>query len=428
MKPLRFTCCIVFVGLMFIVGAGNVQAFHNGSVGNCDGCHNMHIFEGVTPEASNNYLLLGSDQSSTCLLCHSTRSGTGDYRFTTGYDSGPGQPPTQYTPGGDFLWLKKFYSWNIVGGLSGRSPGERHGHNIVASDFGYMADRTLITAPGGIYPSSSLHCSSCHDPHGQYGIDVTGAVVSLAQGATVKPIVASGSYGAMPTADSLVGVYRLLAGKGYQPGSLSGNYAFTDDPPYAVAPLDYNRKEEATDTRVAYGKGMSEWCRNCHKDLYNESMTANLRHPAGSTARLTPEIARNYNSYVRSGDLTGTLTTSYSSMEPYEEGTSDRVALASHAGTGNYQYGPDTNCDVMCLTCHRAHASGWDHIARWNTHVDFLTIEGRYPGVEVVGSMNAAINAEGRTQAEIQATFYGRPASVYATFQRSLCNKCHVKD
>ena len=34
----------------------------------------------------------------------------------------------------------------------------------------------------------------------------------------------------------------------------------------------------------------------------------------------------------------------------------------------------------------------------------------------------------GKTQAEIQATFYDRPATAYATYQRSLCNKCHAKD
>jgi hypothetical protein len=58
----------------------------------------------------------------------------------------------------------------------------------------------------------------------------------------------------------------------------------------------------------------------------------------------------------------------------------------------------------------------------------FLTVAGAYPGTDAPGPGSNADYAQGRTQAEIQATFYGRPASVYATYQRSLCNKCHVKD
>ncbi len=419
----------IFAGLTFFLPVHSAHAFHNGSVGYCEGCHNMHLAEGAVPQESNNYLLLGSDQSSTCLLCHSTRGGTGEFHFTTAGDPGPGQPPTQYTQGGDFFWLKKSYTWNFSRGASGHSMGERHGHSVVARDFGYIQDATLLAAPGGNYPSSDLHCSSCHDPHGRYRIDITGAVVSPAPGTTVPPAVGSGSYGAMPTSTYAVGVYRLLAGRGYQPGSVSGDFAFVEDPPYAVTPEDYNRKEDIADTRVAYGKGMSEWCENCHKNLHNEGMTSGLRHPAGSGARFSMEVAKNYNAYVRSGDLTGSVSTSYTSLVPFEEGTSDRSILASHARSdGTYRNGVDNDCNVMCLTCHRAHASGWDHITRWNAQSEFLTVAGIYPGIDATGTNLAAVNSAGRTQAEIQATFYGRPANFFATYQRSLCNKCHSTD
>jgi hypothetical protein len=40
-----------------------------------------------------------------------------------------------------------------------------HGHNIVAVDFGYLADAATPTAPGGTFPSAQLGCQSCHDPH-----------------------------------------------------------------------------------------------------------------------------------------------------------------------------------------------------------------------------------------------------------------------
>jgi hypothetical protein len=33
-----------------------------------------------------------------------------------------------------------------------------------------------------------------------------------------------------------------------------------------------------------------------------------------------------------------------------------------------------------------------------------------------------------RTAAEIQAAYYDRPATKFATYQRVYCNKCHAKD
>ncbi len=90
--------------------------------------------------------------------------------------------------------------------------------------------------------------------------------------------------------------------------------------------------------------------------------------------------------------------------------------------------GPQASDRVMCLSCHRAHASGWDSISRWNNKSTFLTVAGDYPGIDAGGNGAYGEYANGRTKAETQATFYGRPASIYATYQRSLCNKCHPKD
>jgi hypothetical protein len=57
---------------------------------------------------------------------------------------------------------------------------------------------------------------------------------------------------------------------------------------------------------------------------------------------------------------------------------------------------------------------------------EFLVFNGDFPGVE-----DAAVPpriSQGRTRAETRRTFYGRPADRYASYQRSLCNKCHAKD
>ena len=306
-------------------------------------------------------------------------------------------PPSQLTPGGDFGYLKKNYFWISSSGERGSSPGERHGHNIVAMDYGYMADSTHATAPDGNYPTTRFSCVSCHDPHARISTDTASR-----------------------------GAYRLLGGIGYTASS-SGGMAFTVQPPVAVAPRDYNRSEAVTDTRVAYGTGMSEWCSNCHVRVQdNASAVANYGHPVGSNARFTMEIISNYNAYVKSGDLTGNNGSSYTSLVPFEEGTDDTSILTQHAkNNGSYGAGPDYRSTVMCLTCHRAHASGWDNIARWNMKSEFIVYQGVYPGID---NGSPAEYAQGRTAAETQRALYDRPSSLFAGHQRGLCNKCHARD
>jgi cytochrome c553 len=334
-----------------------------------------------------------------------------------------GVPPAQLSPGGDFGWLKKSYRWGTWGGEDGgSSPGERHGHNIVALDYRFAADTGRTTAPGGTFPSNSLSCISCHDPHGKYRRLADGSI-----GKTGIPIQASGSYNTSPdpSGDRAVGVYRLLGGKGYA-SSLYDGAPFTADPPAAVSPENYNRPEDHGDTRVAYGKGMSEWCSNCHPAQLGGT-GGGKTHPAGNDIKFSSAVAANYNAYVASGNLTGNPSTSYSSMVPFEMGTADYALLkGTAASTGSQRAGPGTSSNVMCLSCHRAHASGWDHAMRWNTKSEFLVFNGKYPGVEDIEVPSRI--SEGRARAETRKTHYDRPTTAYATYQRSLCNKCHAKD
>lgn len=403
----------VFVGVAILMSAGSSFAdtvFHNGGTGNCQGCH-------TTPPA-----LKASDSGSTCLLCHqaplSAVLPSGSYVST---DTRMSQICLQLPPGGDFCWTKKDFRWSLPGAAQlGLSRGERHGHNIVAQDFGYTADTRLLFAPGGNYPSLNLSCISCHDPHGNYRRSATGTISSEG-----LPIIASGSYSTSPDppVTGAVGTYRLLAGRGYQPKSLGGMYPFTVDPPAAVAPPEYNRAEGFAETRVAYGSGMSEWCQNCHSDI-NEN--ASHLHPVGVRAQLTSAIVANYNAYVATGKLSGTHATAYTSLVPFEMGTSDYTLLKSVANSdGSVLTGPTGNASVMCLTCHRAHASGWDSMARWNTQSVLITFNGLYPGID---NGAPAELAQGRLAAETRKTFYDRPATMFAPFQRGLCNKCHVAD
>src|SRR5512138_1236074 len=249
--------------LLTFAASGSALAFHDGGVATCDGCHTMHNSSGnaqMTKNAlatgtTNAYLLQGSDDSSTCLVCHGKTPAGSGYKIAD-LAAAAGVAPANFTPGGDFGWLKKDYSWTLP--RSGSSKAERHGHNVVANDFGLVADATLTTAPGGTYPASALGCQSCHDPHGRYRRLADGTVAT-----TGLPIFGSGSYtnSADPIANvSARGVYRILGGAGYQPKSLSGSFAFATNAPDAVVASTYNRSEATTQTAYALGRNSSEWC------------------------------------------------------------------------------------------------------------------------------------------------------------------------
>jgi predicted CXXCH cytochrome family protein len=413
------------------------QGFHAGGVAACDGCHVMHNASGgvakstlnqgnsVAPWSSvtNMYLLQGSDQSSTCLICHSGAKPAG-FQFTIA-DVSSTTAAANRTPGGDFGWLR--FSWT-------NSPGARHGHNVVAADFSLGTGETMTVAPGGTWAGGAgkkaFACSSCHDPHGRYRMvqDATAANGVSFQGPLAEnslPIGASGSYGAEPTASYAVGAYRLLAGQLYAPAS-NPAFPFPNDPPVAVAPHNYNQSEAASEVRVAYGTGMSEWCQNCHTNIHLDGYTsgvAGLRHPAGSDAFLHAGQYQVYNTYVSSGRIDASLTSNYTSLVPFEQGKSVNLATlrANTASGANIMAGPQSA--VMCLSCHRAHASAFDSMVRWDQNATFLTDGTTYTTGVTNGGRDATVTAAG---------YYDRPVGTGGTaigvYQRSLCNKCHGKD
>jgi hypothetical protein len=80
----------------------------------------------------------------------------------------------------------------------------------------------------------------------------------------------------------------------------------------------------------------------------------------------------------------------------------------------------------MCLSCHRAHATAWDHALRWNNPPSgYIVVGGSWPGTDAAGPAGLDEFAQGRTRAETEAAMYGRAASSYAEYQKVLCNKCH---
>ena len=433
--------------------APSAYAFHSGGVGECEGCHTMHnSFENKVVTRNDGtpvpmaqfvtgpYLLKGTDQSSACLNCHQApdtvaggTSGTGNgYHVSTATVSWTSPtvdvPPVELTPGGDFAWLKMTRT-GAIRGAPITWAGERQGHNIVAADFGYFKDSLQAVAPGGTYPAASLACSSCHDPHGRYRRFVDGTVAT-----TGLPILYSGSYqtSKLPIAAvGAVGVYRLLGGPGYLPKSLVGGTAFTAPSPDAVAPGSYNSPNltiAGVADRVAYGQGMSEWCSNCHTKMHNDIVpaTSKLVHPAGNGAKLTAAVTANYIAYVSSGIAGSPPMSGYSALAPFEVGTGDYVALKAFQAA---PAAPSATANVACISCHRAHASAFESSTRFYLGNEFMTVG---TGLDAVGSYDTIttenkINTSYSVLAQTNA-YNGRAPTLFGTYARNYCNKCHAKD
>ncbi|MBI5118274.1 hypothetical protein HZA56_17495 [Candidatus Poribacteria bacterium] len=346
---------LVLTNLFIAVVPSTLMAFHDGGVASCSGCHIIHNSQdgqivNVVSASDNPYLLLRGTPSDTCLICHA------DY----GQKSNDGQT---LGPGGDFYWMTRDVSWN-----SPDEPGtatiyaREHGHNIDAPGNGIRPDPVLTRAPGGDFNSQYLGCNSCHDPHSNTN-------------------------------------FRRLYGVGATEANYPGGYSFSHPAPTAIGSPHETRVmapgAENMGQHTAYISGMSDWCANCHKDMHS-GLTNRMVHPADVT--LGAEISNNYNAYVTTSNKTGGgYAIAYLPLVPFEDAANTTVSSSGTRATSK----------IMCLTCHRAHASPYQKACRWD-----------------MGQTDLA--ASQPANEPYLAQYKGNPLDM--TSQKDLCNKCHAKD
>ena len=305
------------VMLVLALAPGAAWGFHSGGAGACSGCHGGH------DATSSGSLLRSPNPSDICLNCHETPNGN-----TWGKDLVlPG--PTY--GGGPFVFLGED---NLNDGPDAAlSPigGHRAGHSIVSFAKGTSSDPDHASAPGGTYPSSSLTCISCHDPHGKGGH------------------------------------YRLLYGADSGPSRSQGHeFVFNTPAPEAVG-IDVEGPPESEGNHNAYRSGMSAWCGNCH-GAYHASGATGFRHPVD--VALGVEEVNTYNLYRGTGFLDGTPTDSYLPAVPLEVSGGTRSFRGPATGTSR----------ISCLSCHRAHASSGPRAGRWDFTISTWVEEGKASG------------------------------------------------
>lgn len=347
--------CVLIVALLFVVGYSSAaMAFHDGGVARCSGCHTMHNSQGgqlVDPNSPNGnaFLLIDSTPSDTCLSCHAS----------SGQLSATGQT---LGAGGDFYWAKTDVAWTDSRGNAKTVYGREHGHNIDAPGNGVAPDPVLTTGPGGTYNSTYLGCNSCHDPHGE----------------DHNPL--------------------LLYGAGVTAGNYPGGFTFTKAAPVLTArgrtTTIGGAAAETPTSHTAYISGMSDWCANCHAGMHS-GMTSNMVHPTDVAVGST--LSSNYDAYLTTGNMTGSQATAYLSLVPFEDATNTTTSTTGATATSK----------VMCLSCHRAHASPYPDAGRWDFGASLLSDS--HPAGE-----------------PYLAQYSGNP--LVLTTQKSLCNKCHAKD
>ena len=439
---------------------------------------------GVAGNGENQYLLRGSDPSSPCLNCHAANSSTP--LFFQEMSDGTANVGSVQNPGGDFEWVRTSYTYTLVNPDNSTSVatshGWNHGHKIVAEDFGLgwsTGFTNLVSAPGSsvvsggqAYPASDLACNSCHDPHGRSTVKGNGAIIGSGSFGDSGSVALSGG------AKGVYGTYRLLAGPGYDPGGVTnpgydnttsnGNSSVAGFPLQAgvttqgwgIGNMTYLyggtydstanvngigavaagtdaggwAENDATNQQHnVYGTGFSHFCANCHNKFLQEGGTtgdASHKHPSPGHM---DTVGVNYDDYAGTGSF-GTNSTPYWGLVPFEVDSN----WGNTGGTAEWSastYKNDTTSNtlktnsavqtvVFCLTCHRAHASAFDHDTRWDTYATFLSNSSALMSGTLISSMGSITNV-------IDKAYYGStiitggPAGVY---QRSLCNKCHVQD
>jgi hypothetical protein len=344
----------------------------------CYDCHTLHNSEdgAVVINHGGPYARLLNQPTVTdvCLACH-VYPASAIFKAPAVMSTNGSLPANISHPAGDFYW-------SLIDSKKGHNPAKSLGVQALSM----TSDQVLIKSPGGNFSIEDWDCDSCHGPHNMFGADVT-AWRRLRR--KVNGIVHTGNETAHLGVDT-DGGDQGSTDSGHEP-ILSNDRGDIQGTSYVNHRSDGNPLEGA-DLLKSYGDtnknvyrgGFSSFCSCCHGDFHggnNETESADngqtrvnsawVRHPTNIDMNDTVE-GRKYgiNTYAKqvvNSQGTSPNPTGYDWRYPLAQPDSDftvkvNIASMNDAGTAI------ANDRIMCLTCHKAHASKYANMTRWNTN------------------------------------------------------------
>ncbi|MEW6067758.1 MAG: cytochrome c3 family protein [Nitrospirota bacterium] len=299
---------------------------------------------------------------SSCLGCHSKTDGITWQDNVTKAPIVFNTSPPQYGASSDGGTT---YQGLAAGNFYWVQTEDTKGHNIFALS---NPESTLTVAPGDTVGSCG-GVNSCHENiHGATGPPYFG-FVSSRQGCTkchmvgVDPGTPKGYHhkdDTGPLIDSASeGWYRFL--DGHQSGAGLGVTGIEDDDWEQESSIDHNEYLGYSGTKTsgggfsALGNTMTAYCTGCHRNFHIEDDATSgspwIRHPSDLVIPNSGEYAKAFNAVGGVG--------TYDSLVPVA-----RPNLTGWTGSSN---AVNLNTDmVMCLSCHKAHASPYFKMMRWD--------------------------------------------------------------
>jgi hypothetical protein len=292
-------------------------------------------------------------------------------------------PANTSMPAGDF-----YYSNSDP--KKGHNPAYTKGSMSAATSKLITADPVLGSdPPGGTINDGEWSCHSCHGMHSRFSGSYT-AYRQLKR--TVNGIAVSGDV-------SGFGVETVNGGTtaaGYEPmksntrGDIQGtNYVNLRKDGNALQGADLLADYSDTNKNVYQG-GFSSFCSACHGDFHGTATTEGgtdntqtagiwLKHPT-NLEMAQPVSTRKYGINTYKAVVTNSQSTlpnpvGYDWKYPLVKADGDfsvksTVASATDPAT---LAGTDR---IMCLTCHKAHASQYENMTRWDSNAHAFLADG----------------------------------------------------
>jgi len=370
------------------------QLYHSEEGLVCTDCHDQfganHAAsqDGTTPAA----VLKKADISDLCLSCHTKGRNTaytadlpgvqlGDWTAPIVMTDNGITPPGIAMPAGDFFW-------------SNSDP--RKGHNpaytkdsSVPTSKAIKGDPVLgNTPPGGSLAGPQWSCISCHGAHSRFD----GSNSSWRQlKRKVNNVNVTGDvrqYAVETAKSSVVQDPRFEPIKSNSRGEMQGNYHTElrkDGNPLEGA--DLFQPESDTNKNV-YRGGFSSFCSACHGDFHGgnqESGRSDGRNRAGGSWVKHPTNLRlgessKYGVDAYTASITNTQGTNpnpvgYDWKYPVVKGDYDFSVKSSIASAAQRSISSEDR--IMCLTCHKAHATQFKNMTRWDTEAHAFIAAGQ---------------------------------------------------